>query len=150
MVGHNQSCTEHSLVNACLLRADAEATWRKWRRLVVVVAQRAGVPAQFVLVEALFHHLGAHHTELSNFALLRRPPSTMLSKLMSALASWSRRELVTETLPVSLSPSVSSCEPLLVPFLFFDFPCARADMLRRMDGDKLRFLLVLELGLEYG
>jgi hypothetical protein len=45
-------------------------------------------------------------TELSNFARFRRPPSTMLSTLISALASGSlreRRELLTEPFSPSLS-----------------------------------------------
>jgi len=75
----------------------------------------------------------------------------MLSKLMSAVASCSLRELETETLPLSLSlTSLSSCEPFLMPTLTFDFVGGRADVLRLIEGEALRFLLALEFGLEYG
>ena len=48
---------------------------------------KSGSSCACCVSELFLVHEQAHHTELSNFALLRRPPSTMLSKLMSALAS---------------------------------------------------------------
>ena len=92
---------------------------------------------------------GERPTELSNFAPLRRLPSTIFSTLMSALARTSRLELVTDTLPASLSlyPFIASAsnergtrEPVLVLLIWFLF--------RTESGDDSLGLVFREVGRE--